>query len=86
MNEEEIKIEDALSVLSDEPTINQRLDKLEKMMEMILSRLPYTTTGYSAPVWTTTTTSPYTVTVTNTGTTTASSNAIIKFDYDVGMQ
>ena len=81
-------MEDAVAVLNDEPTIRERLDKLEKMMEMILSRLPYTTTGYSSPVWTTTgttTTSPYTVTVTNTGTTTAS-NAIIKFDYDVGMQ
>ena len=77
MNEkDEIKVEDAMAVLNDEPTISQRLDKLEKMMEQILLRLPsYTTSGYahsSQPIWTTgsTCTAPYTVT------TTASTNTI----------
>lgn len=68
--EKEIKVEDALSVLNDEPTISQRLDKLEKMMEQILLRLPYATSGYSSPVWTTsTTTAPYVVTTTGSTTT-----------------
>lgn len=75
MNEkDEIKVEDAMAVLNDEPTISQRLDKLEKMMEQILLRLPSYTSGYaqSQPIWTTGTTCtvPYTVT------TTASSNTI----------
>jgi len=53
MNEE--IVEDAISVLNDEPTISQRLDKLEKMLELILLRLPYSTSGYSQTAWTTTT-------------------------------
>lgn len=61
---EEIKVEDAIAVLNDQPTINERLDKLEKMMEQILLRLPiYSTSGYSAPVWTSSGT--YTVTTTD---------------------
>ena len=69
---DEIKVEDAMAVLNDEPTISQRLDKLEKIMEQILLRMPSYTSCYSQPIWTTGTTCtvPYTVT------TTANSNTI----------
>lgn len=63
--EKEIVIEDAEAVLAGEPTIRERLDKLEQMMEQILSRLPYMTAGYA-----TTANYPYYVTTT-TGTTTS---------------
>lgn len=36
---DEIKIANTIAVLNDEPTINERLDKLEKMLEQILLRL-----------------------------------------------
>ena len=68
--EKEVVIEDAEAVLAGEPTIRERLDKLEKMMEQILLRMPiYTATSYSAPVWATSSSVPYTVTTTGSTTT-----------------
>ena len=67
--EEQIALEDTVAVLAGKPTINERLDVLEALMQQILARLPYSTTGYAQTgAWPSATSSPYTITTTGTTT------------------
>lgn len=78
MNEkEDMKIEDAMSVLEGKPTINERLDKLEVMMLEILSRLPQQFDYYNNPYYKYSSTSATTI-ATNTSPITTSTLGVYK--------